>query len=461
MLFMTLVIGTVLFVAFLLMSTEQFTHLNRAAVSMFCGTIVCVLYMLQAGDYIRLMHPEEYTTFLAGASSTTDYVKQFVADHVLVKYISEACWVILFLIATNTTVEVMNNNGVFDSLIRWMRMRNSRLFLWILSFLTAFISFSIDNLTTVVLMMALTNNIVRSQSQRVIYACTILFSASVGGCCSVIGDMTSLSLWARGVVTPTALFTGLVPACLTSLVVFNILMSATLMGRVEVVSTINKYDGDDSTLQPWQKFIMLVLGIVGIWFIPTFHYITKLPPFLGALCVMSIIWLVEGLFNMKRNLISVFVQRHYFRNTEFIGMRLILYFFGVCLAVGVMSECGLLSSIGNWLENHTGNVYIYGLVTGAASCFMDNVPVVLMGLNMFSLDTVEGSTSVFVQNGLYWQLLLYCSAMGGALFFVGTLAGQAVLQVAKMKISWYFKNYYWRVLLAWIAGLVVFSFTHI
>lgn len=460
MLLMTIIIGTVLLVGFILMSTEQLTHLNRAAVSMFCGVIVCLLYMLQASDYIELMHPEEFQNFLAGDESNTTYVKEFIANNILIKYITEACAVILFLIATNTTVEVMHNNGVFDPLVRWLRMRNSRRFLWIVSLLTAFISFNIDNLTTVVLMMALVNSIVRSQTQRIIYACTILVSASLGGCCSVIGDMTSLTLWTRGVVTPTALFSGLIPACLASLCVFNILMGTMLKGRVEVVSMLNNYDGDDSTLSSWQKAVMLVLGIVGIWFIPTFHYITKLPPFIGALCVMSLIWLVEGLFNIKRNLISVFVQRHYFRNTEFIGMRMILYFLGVCLSVGVMTECGLLSSVGEWLESHINNVYVYGSITATLSCVVDNVPVVLMGLNMFPLDTIENSTSVFVQNGIYWQLLLYCSAMGGSLLFIGTLAGQAVLQVAKMHIKWYFQNYFWRVALAWLAGMLVFYLTH-
>ncbi len=461
MLFMTLIIVVVLVLGFVLMSTEQVTHLNRAAVSMFCGVIACILYMLQAGDYIQLMHPDEYAEFLAGENSTTAFVKQFVADHVLVKYISEACAVILFLIATNTTVEVMHNNGVFDPLVRWLRMRDSRRFLWIVTFLTAFVSFNIDNLTTVIMMMALVSRIVKSQSQKIIYSCSILFAASVGGCCSVIGDMTSLSLWIHGVVTPTAFFTGLAPACITSLVVFNILMSFMLNGRVEVFSMLNQFDGDDSTLRPWQKVVMLVLGIVGIWFIPTFHYITKLPPFLGALCVMSLIWLVEGLFNIKRNLISVFVQRNYFRNTEFIGMRIILYFLGVCLSVGVLAECGALQFIGNILCTYINNVYIYGLVTAAFSCVVDNVPVVLMGLNMFPLDTVEASTSDFIQNGIYWQLLSYCCAMGGALLFMGTLAGQAVLQVAKVHLKWYFKNYAWRVLLAWMAGMVVFYLTHI
>ena len=206
---------------------------------------------------------------------------------------------------------------------------------------------------------------------------------------------------------------------------------------------------------------MLVLGIVGIWFIPTFHSMTKLPPFLGAMCVMSIIWLVEGLFNMKRNLISVFVQRHYFRNTEFIGMRLIVYFIGISLSVGVLTECGALDFAGRWLEENVNNVYVYGVGTGLLSSFVDNVPVVLIGLNMFPLDTAVGSTSAFVQNGIYWQMLSYCTAMGGALLFMGTLAGQAVWQVAKMHLMWYYKNYYWRLLVSWIAGLIVFYITHL
>lgn len=460
MLFMTLIIVAVLLLGYALMSTEQITHLNRAAVAMFCGVIVWVLYMLQAGDFVHLMHPDEYETFLSGASSNTDFVKQFVADNVLVRYISMACSVILFLIATNTTVEIMNNNGVFDSLVIWLRMRNSRRFLWILSVLTFLISFNVDNLTTVILMMGIVGRIVRSQSQRIIYACAILVAASLGGACSVIGDMTSVSLWTSEVVTPTAFFKGLFPACITSMIVFNILISSKLKGRVEVVSMIDRYNGDDSTLSSWQKFVMLTLGIVGLWFIPTFHYLTKLPPFLGALCVMSLIWLVEGLFNMERNLISVFVQRHYFRNTEFIGMRIILYFLGVCLGVGALSECGALSFVGEWLESNINNVYIYGLCTGALSCVIDNVPIMLMGLNLFPLDSVEGSTSEFVQNGVYWQMLSYCCAMGGTLLFIGTLAGQAVLQVVKMHASWYFKNYFWRVLVAWIAGLAVFALTH-
>jgi len=176
---------------------------------------------------------------------------------------------------------------------------------------------------------------------------------------------------------------------------------------------------------------------------------------------MSLIWLVEGLFNMERNLISVFVQRNYFRNTEFVGMRILLYFFGVSLSVGVLTECGALQYVGDWLETNVNNVYLYGLGFGLLSCVVDNVPVVLAGMNMFDLDTAAESVSPFVQDGVYWQMLSYCTAMGGALLFIGTLAGQTVLQVSKVHLSWYFKHYYWRVLIAWFAGLVAFAIVHI
>ncbi|MBQ9363688.1 MAG: sodium:proton antiporter NhaD [Bacteroidaceae bacterium] len=460
MLFTTLIIVAVLLLAFLVMSTEPVNHLNRAAVAMCCGVVVWVVYLLHAGDYIHLVHPEEYSFFLSGTQSSTDSVKEFVSHNIIIHYISEACSVILFLIATNTIIEVLHNNGVFDSLVSWLRMRNSRLFLWIVSLLTFVLSANVDNLTTVVLMMGLVGNIVRSHYQRIVYACSIMVSAMLGGCFTVIGDMTSLMLWVRGLVTPTAFSTRLILPAIASLCVFNLLIGMRLIGRVEVVSIFNRYDGDDSYLRAWQKILLLILGIGGLWFIPTFHVITKLPPFLGALSVLALMWIVEGLCNLERNGNVLLVQRHYFRNTEFIGMRMILYFLGISLCVGALTECGALAYVGHWLDSNINNVYAYGVITGLLSSFLDNVPLMMMGMNMFPLDTAAGSTSEFVMNGSYWQLLSFCCAMGGSTMFVGTMAGQAVLQVEHMHFGWMLRHYTWRVFLAWAAGLLVFWLTH-
>lgn len=460
MLFLTLIIVAVLSVGFVLMSTEQMHHINRATVAMVCGVIAWVIYLLNGGEFVHLMHEEEYQAFLAGGNSTTDGLKWFVAEHVVMKYIVEACSVILFLIATNTIVEVMHNNGLFDALIYWLRMRDSRVFLWIISLLTFAISANVDNLTTVVLVMSIISKIVRNHHQRVIYACSILVSACMGGCFTAIGDMTSLMLWVREAITPSAYAAGLFLPALITVCVFNALIGMRLHGRVEIFSVLSRYNGDDSYWSSWQKVTLLILGIVGLWFIPSFHYITKLPPFLGSLSVLALIWAVEGLFNLERNGNVLMVQRHYFRNTEFIGMRLILYFIGVSLCVGALAECGALDFVGTWLEEHVGNVYVYGLVVGVLSSILDNVPLMMMGMNLFQVDTVAGSASEFVQNGIYWQLLSFCCACGGCLLFVGSMAGQAMLEVERIRFKWYIRHYLWRALLAWVAGLIVFWLIH-
>ena len=209
MLFMTLIIVAVVFIGLALMSAEQMHHINRSTVAMVCGVVAWVIYLLNGGDFVPLMHGDEYKEFLAGGASTTDSLKYFVADHIILKYIAEACSVILFLIATNTIVEVLHNNGIFDALIEWLRMRNSRVFLWVISLLTFSISANVDNLTTVVLMMSIITQIVRNHHQRVIYACTIMIAACLGGCFTAIGDMTSVMLWVRGVITPSAYAAGL------------------------------------------------------------------------------------------------------------------------------------------------------------------------------------------------------------------------------------------------------------
>lgn len=460
MLLMTLIIVAVVLFGFILMTTEQAHHINRATIAMVSGVAAWVIYMVSGGQFVQLMHQSDYASFMSSGMSSSDSIKYFISEHVITRYIIEACSVILFLIATNTIVEVLHNNGVFDSLMSWLRMRGSRKFLWTISILTFVISANVDNLTTVVLMMSFVANIVRNHYQRVIYASAIIVSACMGGCFTAIGDMTSVMLWVRGLITPSAYAAGLFLPAIAVLCTFNLLIGSMLHGRVEIYSVLTRYDGNDSSWAAWQKVVLLVLGIAGLWFIPSFHFITKLPPFLGSLSVLALIWAVEGIFNLEKNGNVLLVQRHYFRNAEFISIRIILYFLGITLGVGALAECGALDFVGRWLESNINNVYIYGVAVGLLSSILDNVPLMMSCMNMFPLDTVPESTSEFVQNGIYWQLLSFCCACGGTLLFVGTLAGQAVLEVEKIRFRWYIRNFLWRALAAWAVGLGVFWLTH-
>lgn len=450
MLLTTLIIVAIIVTGFLMMSTVQVNHVNRAAVAMFCGVTAWVVYMFNGAEFLGNMGYPEY---IVGQE------KDFIASNVIIKYINEACQVILFLIATNTIVEIMNNNGVFDSLIKWMRTRSCKKFLWALSLITFIISANVDNLTTVVLMMTIMGQVVSEHSQRVVYSCVILVSAILGGSFTVIGDMTSLLLWVHGVVTPSAFAGGLILPALTSLCIFNILISKLLVGQLNVTSFISRFDGDDSSLSLFQKSVMLVVGLAGLWAIPTFHNLTCLPPFLGAMCILALVWVLEGIFNLRRNGIILFTQRKYIRNTEFIGMRLILYFLGISLAVGALVETGALKYASELLITHVHNIYIYGAFFGFISCLIDNIPFVMIGLNLFNTEQIQ-STQEFVLNGTYWQLLAFCSAMGSLLLYVGSLAGHAVVEVEHISLPWYFRHIFWRVLVAWGFGMIVFWLMH-
>lgn len=427
---MTLIIVAILVGSYVMMTLSQVTHINRAAVAMFCGVIVWSVYALMGG------HIEPQT--------------------VMNKYVWEACGVVFFLIATNTIVEILHNNGVFDSLRGWLRMRSSRRFLWAITLLTYFLSANVDNLTTVVLMIGLMSRIVGNRKQKMIYGCAILVAASMGGAFTVVGDMTSLMLWVHGVVTASGLAAGLFLPTFATLCVFNLLLSPLLQGKLDLHSVLHHFRGDDSILQPWQKIVLLVLGIGGIWAIPTFSAHTHFPPFIGALCALSLVWVVEGLFTFRANGNRLFVQRDYLSNTEFIGIQTILYYLGIALGVGALNQCGALSAVSSWLSQYVHNVYAFGAFAGVLGGVVDNVPLVMSGMNMFSLD----SGADFGLNGAYWQLLSYCSAVGGCILFVSTLAGHAATEVENVSLRWYVRNILWRVLIAWGVGMGVFWLIH-
>ncbi len=458
MLAVALMIVAVLLLGYIVMTTEQVNHMNRASVAIFCGVIVWVLYLMHGGDFVRLVHGDAYAEFLGGGESTFETVKAFIGNHVITNYISEACAVILFLIATNTIIEVLNNNGVFDSLIKWLRMRSSRYFLWVITLLTFVVSANVDNLTTVVLMMSIMGQIVRSHYQRTVYACAIMIAANLGGSFTVIGDMTSLMLWVRGTVTASEFAAGLFLPAIASLCVVNLLMMKLLVGKLEVVSALNMYRGDDSFLAHWQKVLLLVLGLAGMWFIPTFRHMTGLPPFLGAFCVLAVIWIVEGFFNFRRNGSIFLIQRQFLRDSEFISMRIVLYFIGISLGIGAIKECGALDYVAQFFQENINNVYAYGVLNGILSIFIDNVPCVMVGMNTFPISEVAGSP--YAVNGIYWQLLSFCSAIGGSMLLVGSLAGQSVMQIEKVRFSWFCRHILWRVLVAWICGMLVFWLIH-
>ena len=288
-----------LVLAYLLIATGHLTGVNKAAIAMFLGTVGWVVYVCWGADFVTAQHAADYREWLGGNVSTSESVKYFIYDCVFLNYVGRAAAIVMFLLATMATVELLNNNGCFDFITEWIRTRNSKRLLWTITIATFILSANLDNLTTATMMLVIMHKIMQNSRQRMLVGSAILLAANCGGCFTVIGDPIGLILWGDGAVTASRFSAYLLLPALLAWVIPTILINRELPDRLDTAWSPSPYRGDDTRLNRWQRLVMLFVGIGGLWFIPTFHNITKLAPFLGALCVLSVLWVVNEAFNRK------------------------------------------------------------------------------------------------------------------------------------------------------------------
>ncbi len=468
---MTLVIVAILLMGFLLVATENITKVNRAAVVIFAGTVGWVLYVCFGMDFVTNQHAYDFSRFLnlegqfpMPANSTT--VKYFIARKVFLPYVGRAAEIVLFLLATMTIVEILDNNGCFDFIRQLLRTRNSKKMLWILACVTFVISANLDNLTTTVMMLTVMHGVIPSRRQRLAYGSAILLAANCGGAWTVIGNPEGLVLWNNGAVTATNFSMTLLLPCLAAWLIPTFLISRMLSERVETEWIVMPYRGDDTRLNVWQRLLMLFVGIGGLWFIPTFHSITKLSPFLGALCVVAILWVVNEIFNRKLMNMDAMVERRTPRVLQYGVIQMMLFVMGVMLAIAVVKETGALSAMTNYLGIGESNpcVWLHGMVAGVISTVLDNFAT---AMSFFSLQDVAGindplqaATTVYGSNGIYWQVIAYCVMAGGNVLGIGSVSGLAFMKMERVRVGWFFSNIGWKALLGGLVGLVILWLSH-
>lgn len=460
---MTLLIVLILLLGFLLISTENLTNINKAAVAMFMCTVGWVLYISYGTDFVMSQHPAEYNNFLNSSVGTSHPIKVFISQNIFLKYVGKAAEIVLFLLATMTIVEILNNNGCFDFITEWLRTRSSKRLLWTMSLVTFAISANLDNLTTATMMLVIMHNIVPSRKQRFFFGCAIVIAANCGGCFTVIGDPAGLVLWNMGAVTASNFSASLFLPSLVAWIVPTYFISKNIPERLDIEWVTSPYRGDDTNLNRWQRFLMLIVGIGGLWFIPTFHNITKLSPFLGALCVLSVLWIVNELVNRKLMNAEQMIQRRIPRVLQYGSIQLSLFVLGIMLALGVVQETGAISVLSSWCDKNIHNIYIMGVISTAISTVLDNFATAMSGFSMYPIIEVSHLShwvdsdymSSFVQNGIYWKVIAYCSAIGGNLLCIGSMSGLALMKMERMHLGWYFKKISGKVLLGCILGMII------
>ncbi len=460
---LTLIILCALVMAYFAIGTSYLTNINKAAIAMFVCTLGWVIYISYGTDFVTDRYPREYLEFLGGDVHDGTTVKLFIYDSIFLKYVGKAATLVLFLLSTMTIIEILHNNGCFDFISSWIKTRNSQRFLWTITPITFLISANLDTLTTTTMMLVIMRGIVKSRRQRMIIGSAIFIAATAGGCFTVIGDPTGLLFWGTGAVTASDFSLYLALPAIVAFVIPTFLLSRALPHTLDVETYTMPYRGDDTNLNVWQRCVMLFLGIGGLWFIPTFHSITKLAPFLGAMCVLAVLWIVNEMFNRKLLSADQMIFRKVARSNEYGSIQLMLFVMAIVLGMGVIQETGVFALVSEWCDYNIHNVWVMGVVTGALSSVIDPFIMAVTNHSMYPLLEVEGLSkwvdvvymSNFVENGAYWKITSYATAMGSCLFCFASMSGLALMKMEGMSILWYFRNVSWKMLLGLILGYVV------
>lgn len=286
----------------------------------------------------------------------------------------------------------------------------------------------------------------------------IVIAANCGGCLTVIGDPTTLVLWGDGAITASRFTAYMALPAILAWIIPTILINRQLPDRLDTQWAPMPFRGDDTNLLPWQRIVMLFVGIGGLWFIPTFHNITKLSPFLGALCVLSVLWVVHEVMNRKLIGADQMMQRFTPRSVQYGPLQQILFVMGIMLAMGVVTETGVFADVAQFIDETVGSVWVLGIVSGLLSGVVDSFTIAMSDISLYPIAeaAIKGSYAEnFVANGAYWKIIAYCTAVGGCLLSVGSVSGLALMRMEHIKLGWYMKNITMKVLAGALVGLLV------
>lgn len=454
---MTIAIVVLMLIGYALICVEHITHLNKATVAMFCGVVGWVLFMCTGTSFIQVLHAQEFLDYLNGAPYTLEASKQFIASHIFLQHFGQMGSIVLYVLATMAIVEVLLNNECFNFLKTWLRSQNTDHVLWLTVLVTFTISANLDNLSTTVMMLMVMRRILRSQRQRQYIGAAIVIAANAAGMFTVIGDISSLLIWTKGAVTPTNYTGSLVLSAVVATVIPTFFIRRALPERLDIERPTYSFRGEDSVLKIWQRAILMVLAFGGLWFVPTFHRITLLPPFLGALCVLGVVWVANEVINIHRIKSEQPQTISMGRSLQYEVLQVIMYTVGACLCVDVLIEIGAMRAASGWLDANIHSTYLLSIVLGLLSAVMDNIVLVLSGVNIYSVLTPEEAVTPylqnFLQNGQYWHLISLSGNIGGCLLPIGSVAGLALMKSEEVTIWWWFRRITLGTFFGWLCAL--------
>lgn len=454
---MLVALVAVFIAGYICIAMEHSIKIDKSATALLLGMLMWVLFILGADSIPYVV--EQAAQHGYDVSHLSDYINQVE----IIGHLGDISSTLFFLIGAMTIVELIDSHGGFTIITRHITTRHKLRLVWILSFITFFMSSVLDNLTTSIVMVMLLRKLINDQHERWLYASMIIIAANAGGAWSPIGDITTIMLWVNNNVTTGALMTYVLVPSLAAVIVPLLFISFKLRGQLPAI-TAKDEDGVANFVSPKERSTLFYLGVGGLIFVPIFKTVTHLPPFVGMLFVLGIIWIYTELMYNKKALTNG-PQNRLSRILQRIDMPTILFFLGILMAVAVLQATGILGSMADWLDEKVHNIYIINVLLGCISSIIDNVPLVAAAMGMYEIvpfdqvpDLLAASDIYrlnFVQDGGFWLLLSYCAGVGGSMLIIGSAAGVVVMGLEKMNFGWYLKHISWLALLGYLAGAAI------
>lgn len=446
-------------IGYLTIALEHPLKIDKTATALLLGMAMWVIYTLGADTLVPIGAGEKFVSFAHENPNLPLHQQtlQYILNVDIVEHLGEICQTLLFLIGAMTIVELIDVHGGFRIITDRITTRKKVKLLWIISFTTFFMSAVLDNLTTTIVMIMLLRKLIADKKERWMYAATIVLAANSGGAWSPIGDITTIMLWVKGNVTAISLVKYILLPSLVSMIIPVALVARRLKGKLQQPQNIEQKC--DNVVSTSNRNAIFFLGVGGLIFVPIFKSLTHLPPFVGMLLALGILWVYTEIFynnKSRKNSCNFKIPKVISR----IDMPSILFFLGILMAVAVLQSTGILRELATMLDQNIHDVYIINSILGVLSSIVDNVPLVAAAIGMYPVVTdpaVTGYAANFVVDGTFWELLSYCAGVGGSILIIGSAAGVVAMGLEKISFGWYLRNFSLITFIGYACGVLVYA----
>jgi Na+/H+ antiporter NhaD/arsenite permease-like protein len=420
---MELLITIIFIIGYAAIAFEHPIRTNKTASALLTGVLCWVVYIM--------------------SGTNTEIVSEELYEH-----LGQISGILFFLLGAMTIVELIDAHDGFDVITTKIKTSDQLKLLWIISIITFFLSAVLDNLTSTIVMVSLLRKLISEKKTRMFFVSMVVLAANSGGAWSPIGDVTTTMLWIGGQVTTGSIIFNLIIPSLVCMIVPLLVLSFSMKGKVTKPDVVESTHTEKTTA--FERKIVLALGIGALIFVPFFKTITHLPPFMGMLFGLAILWIVTEFIHKNKNDADkdAYSVIQALRKAD---VPSVLFFLGILVAISALESTHQLRDLAQWMDAKIGNLDIIVLAIGLLSSIVDNVPLVAAGMGMYDM-------AIYPTDHYFWTFLAYCAGVGGSCLIIGSAAGVAAMGMERIDFLWYFKNVSWLALIGYLAGAGIFMF---